>query len=306
MNKYDFITLNALLILVVALPLYAWREPVRMDQAQQDLRQQYLADGAAMYVENCAYCHGAAGEGLGVMPPLNNPALTEADSTLVYDTIAHSPHGSKMAAWHIDEGGILNDYQVKGLVALLRHGDWPQVKELAQAKGFVPPAPAQAELEFITLEGTGEPDPHECRACHEDPPVHADRFGLNCARCHSLTAWKPAYLTQHIFFLDHGDQGQVACETCHTDSYVTHSCYGCHDHQPEQMETAHVAEGIVQFETCIECHPTGQAGEAERLRQIQASQENSGPLFNDNGPDQISLIQQHLGIKINSREYAGR
>ena len=47
----------------------------------------------------------------------------------------------------------------------------------------------------------------------------------------------------------------------------TYDCYACHDnHQAEEMETAHLAEGISDYATCASCHPTGVEGEAGRLR----------------------------------------
>ena len=48
----------------------------------------------------------------------------------------------------------------------------------------------------------------------------------------------------------------LACETCHTKTYQTHTCYGCHDHTPEQMEEVHLAENITKYENCQECRPT--------------------------------------------------
>ena len=53
---------------MVGIPLYARSEPARMEQAQADLRQEFVSDAAVMYVENCALCHGAAGEGIGPNP----------------------------------------------------------------------------------------------------------------------------------------------------------------------------------------------------------------------------------------------
>lgn len=104
----------------------------------------------------------------------------------------------------------------------------------------------------------------DCVACHEDPEVHAGQFGLDCARCHTAAAWVPAQLTRHTFRLDHGEEGEVACETCHADTYVVYTCYGCHDHQPGEMRAAHEREEIAEFEACHECHPTGQPGETAR------------------------------------------
>jgi mono/diheme cytochrome c family protein len=264
MNKYTSISFIALLIVVAALPVYALFESSRMDGAQADLAQRYVAEGADMYVENCAACHGATGQGIGAMPALNNPGLARADRDVLYDTIAHSPHGTAMSAWHMDEGGALNSFQVEGLVTLLMSADWVEVSRLATAKGFREPAPADPNARLATMEGTGQ-DPHECRACHEEPDVHAERFGFNCSRCHTLEAWKPALLLRHTFALDHGEKGKVACQTCHTVTYSDNTCYECHDHDPTEMQAVHAEEGIDDLDNCFECHPTGASGEAERL-----------------------------------------
>ena len=264
MSKYMATGILALVILVAALPVYAVLEQVRMDGAQQALRQQFVAEGADMYVTYCARCHGAGGEGIGPMPALNNPALAQADRDILYATIAHAPHGTAMSAWHVDEGGALSSYQVEGLVTLITNGVWERAEMLSAERGFVVPTPAAPEVQLATMEATGE-DPHECQACHEEPDVHANRFGLNCSRCHTLDAWKPAYLTRHTFYLDHGGEGKLACQTCHADSYATNTCYGCHDHEPGDMEVAHAQEEIYEFDDCAECHPTGQEDEAARL-----------------------------------------
>jgi mono/diheme cytochrome c family protein len=295
MNKYDGIALIALLILVALFPIYGLMESGRMDRAQVAMVQGYLDDGVEMYVGNCIDCHGYNGEGVGSMPALNNPALAEADASRLEHTIATSPHGSAMAAWHVDEGGTLNTYQVQSLVTLIQQGGWERTSQLAEARGIEIPVPvvkaprAAEELNRLTAERAemdaididvqaallGEVpanDPHACSECHEEPDVHADRFGLQCARCHGLAAWEPALLTRHVFDLDHGGDGQpVACETCHTENYYEHDCYACHnEHQPEEMQTAHVAEGIFEFDDCISCHPTGQPGEGEQFQRILA------------------------------------
>ncbi|MFZ5916661.1 MAG: c-type cytochrome [Chloroflexota bacterium] len=268
MNKFSLTGLIALVLLVTILPLYALMEPARMEQAQTHLRQQFVSDGAVMYVENCLLCHGVAGEGVGAMPGLDNPELVATDFEAVYRTIAQSPHGSTMGAWHIDRGGLLNDYQIRVLVTLIQQGAWHKVRETAVQMGVaLSPSPAPL-VEIEALEAQGEADPHECRACHEEPAVHASRFGLNCARCHTLVSWRPALLTRHVFDLEHGGTGQIPCQTCHTESYSFNTCYGCHDHDPEQVVASHAEEGITmaEIEPCDRCHPTGAAGEGGQLR----------------------------------------
>ena len=294
MNKVDGILLVALLILVALFPIYGLMESGRMEKAQVAMVQNYLDDGIEMYVDNCINCHGYTGEGVGAMPALNNPALAEADTSLLHRIIATSPHGSVMAAWHVEDGGVLNDYQVQSLVTLIQEGGWAQASQVAQARGIVIPVPAAKapkaaeELNRLAAEraasnaGAMNPgaididvqaallgevpaeNPHACFACHEEPEVHIDRFGVQCARCHGLAAWEPALLTRHVFELDHGGDGQqVACETCHVENYYEHDCYACHnEHQPEEMGTVHTAEEIYEFDDCISC-------EAEQFQWIQ-------------------------------------
>lgn len=63
----------------------------------------------------------------------------------------------------------------------------------------------------------------------------------------------------HDFPLDHGGQGEVACETCHSASYTQYTCYGCHEHQPEEIRQEHSEENIdlEALQSCAECHPDG-------------------------------------------------
>lgn len=261
MNRYTLISLIALLFFVVALPHYAMQEQARMKRAQETYRQQAVAGGAKLYIKHCRLCHGDVGEGVGAMPALDNPALIEVDPVLLSRTISRAAHGSEMAAWHIDEGGMLNDYQINELVNFIRFADWELAAQIAQEAGPQELVPTAYELGDAYL----EVEPHDCVACHEDPTIHRGTFGLSCERCHTTVAWTPAYLTRHTFFLDHGGQGKVDCQTCHIENYYTHTCYECHDHQPQQMEEFHLAENIIEYQVCADCHPTGQPGEAERM-----------------------------------------
>ncbi len=110
-----------------------------------------------------------------------------------------------------------------------------------------------------TFQGT----PSECAACHEEPSLHAGLFGLDCARCHTAVAWAPAELTQHTFPLNHGSPTDLACETCHTETYTQYTCYNCHEHNPARVREQHAEEEIADLENCVECHPTGTEEEFE-------------------------------------------
>jgi mono/diheme cytochrome c family protein len=268
LRTYERLTVAALLMLVVALPLYASQETGRMATAQASQRREILAGAADLYLDQCASCHGLGGEGSGAMPALNRFALRRADATLLYRTIAMPPHGTAMASWHVSRERILTDAQVTGLITLIQETEWQLVRQLADLELEDPPStPAPSTVTLQRLEASETlTDPHECRSCHEEPEVHADRFGLNCARCHTLSAWTPALLNRHVFDLTHGGRGRIACQTCHAETYAVYTCYGCHDHTPEQMKEIHEAEKIYDYETCASCHPTGKAGEAAPYR----------------------------------------
>jgi hypothetical protein len=271
MNRYYLISFLSLLALVVALPIYALLENERLDQARLNLQEQFIDEGVEIYVTNCQHCHGTDGSGIGAMPALNNPALADASSQMLHNVIAHSPHGSAMAAWHVEGGGLLNDFQVQALITLIQHGDWTWVNQVAANRPANPvalPVIRVDEAFLRVVEGGGQADPHECVVCHEEPAVHASQFGPHCARCHTLQSWTPALLTYHTFDLNHGNQGTVACQTCHLTNYITNTCYGCHDHLEADMAAVHQAEGLLEYDDCAACHPTGRAGEAAELMGI--------------------------------------
>ncbi|MFN2187208.1 MAG: c-type cytochrome [Candidatus Promineifilaceae bacterium] len=181
MNGYKVISALVLLILVAALPIYVLKEPDRMAQAQVDLRLEFVSDAAVMYVENCAVCHGASGEGIGAMPALDNPGLREAEYDFLYKTIARGRYGTSMTGWHTEEGGIFNDYQVDELVAMLRYVDWSAVSELAARQGIIPPTMPVPEIEEAFLE--------EIASLGSEGNVWAEgmqTYANNCTICHGI------------------------------------------------------------------------------------------------------------------------
>jgi len=103
--------------------------------------------------------------------------------------------------------------------------------------------------------------PRDCAGCHQEPDIHQGEFGTDCARCHIPAAWSPAHLTQHTFPLYHGSSENLPCETCHVQTYTDVSCYECHDHTPDQMQTSHTEIEDYAIKHCAACHPTGQRNE---------------------------------------------
>ena len=197
MFRYKLMSALALLIIVIALPIYLFSEPQRMAAAQITLRQEFVSDASLMYIENCALCHGAAGEGIGPIPALNNPALWTADYDFLYKTIARGRFGTSMTGWHVDEGGIYNDYQIDELVALIRYVEWSQVREMAAAQGLIPPTMPVPEIEESFLA--------QITALSPDGSQWAEGITLyaaNCTICHGIngegSALGPALNTAEI------------------------------------------------------------------------------------------------------------
>ena len=99
----------------------------------------------------------------------------------------------------------------------------------------------------------------QCASCHEEPDLHRGDFGLNCNYCHSSEAWQPALFKEHLFPLDHGSSQESSCQTCHSESYAQYTCYGCHEHTPEETMREHQEEGIPseRLADCLSCHLNG-------------------------------------------------
>jgi hypothetical protein len=106
--------------------------------------------------------------------------------------------------------------------------------------------------------------PTACFQCHGEPSFHAGLFGLDCALCHSTSAWRPAsYNGPHSFPMNHGGAGGT-CSTCHPSGYTAYTCYSCHEHNQSEISKKHQEEGIGDFSNCLRCHPDGrEADEGE-------------------------------------------
>jgi cbb3-type cytochrome c oxidase subunit III len=179
MQFYRILGFSALLVTVVAITVYGMREDQRMQTAQADLRQEFVAGASASYIEYCAVCHGAQGEGIAANPPLDSAGLRESDYDTLYKTIARGRYGTTMAGWHIDEGGALDDYQIDELIALIRYGDWGEVRELAAQRGMIPAQTAAAELDEDTLQAIAALDPQGAQWAEG-----LQIYGQYCVACH--------------------------------------------------------------------------------------------------------------------------
>ena len=164
--------------IVLGLGYYMLNEPARIIKSQTQIQQIQLDDAMTLYAQNCSVCHGLSGEGIGSIPPLNNPAL----QTMAYDdltkTIARGRFNTAMPAWSKEDGGPLSDYQVSELVGLVQSGDWNATQDRVVNLGLAPLVP------FTT-----EPDPALFAEVANLPDgvtlqTAITIFATNCVACH--------------------------------------------------------------------------------------------------------------------------
>ncbi|MDD5467357.1 MAG: c-type cytochrome [Anaerolineales bacterium] len=125
-----------------------------------------LAEGARLFAENCAACHGADGQGrVGATLAKNWPSIRP--DAQIGTIIANGIPGSVMPAWSQVNGGPLSEAQIQVLVSYILSWESGGPRQL-------PPSATLAPLPDIT------PLPDAAG----DPNNGARLFAENCAICH--------------------------------------------------------------------------------------------------------------------------
>ena len=122
------------------------------------------------------------------------------------------------------------------------HSDHAGVKRFARQKKFD---------HTLLKQGTRD----QCQACHK-PPVDAlhKQITGNCLQCHTQQMWTPATFDHNQYFVLDKDHN-TSCVTCHIrNDYSRFTCYGCHEHTPDNIRRKHIKEGIAKYDNCVECH----------------------------------------------------
>ena len=121
----------------------------------------------------------------------------------------------------------------------------------------------------------------QCQTCHKAPTdaLHKPITG-NCLQCHTQNQWTPATFDHDKFFVLDRDHN-ASCVTCHVrNDYSRSTCYGCHEHTPDNIRRKHIEEGISRFENCVECHRSanehGGEGGREGSREGRGGGEHGG------------------------------
>ena len=92
--------------------------------------------------------------------------------------------------------------------------------------------------------------PKDCAACHRMDDAHSGKFGMDCAKCHTVQAWKPAHFdhSQTGFSLQ-GAHIQATCTGCHVNGQFKGTptqCVACH-----RTDDAHKGQFGLD---CVRCH----------------------------------------------------
>jgi mono/diheme cytochrome c family protein len=175
-RQMNWIGLLGTLMIAAAFGIAVLHEPSRQAEAAASLNAMMIAEGTTLYAQNCVACHGANGEGLAAYPPLT--VAVSMDGQMVYNTIERGRYNTGMAAFGVDEGGILTGMQLESLVVMLQADSWDTVAARVAELGLTPPQIVVAEIptETITLV-EGLPDGAILSA---GLTVYAE----NCAACH--------------------------------------------------------------------------------------------------------------------------
>jgi mono/diheme cytochrome c family protein len=163
MTKLQRIPLLLLAIGLVWLFALAATRPV---WAQDGPDPQLLQQGAQLYAENCAVCHGPDGQGrVGATLAKNWPSIQP--SLTIKNVINNGVPGSPMPAWSQAKGGPLSESQIDALVVFLL--SWETN----------PDYPTTPQPTF-----TARPPITPIPAVNGDPNRGAVLFDANCKVCH--------------------------------------------------------------------------------------------------------------------------
>jgi hypothetical protein len=106
--------------------------------------------------------------------------------------------------------------------------------------------------------------PNTCVGCHQTDfnnttnPDHTEaQFPMDCAQCHSESAWEPSTFDHNSTYPLNGAHATIAtnCIECHSNGYTNtpNTCVGCH--QTDFNNTTNPDHADAQFPTdCAQCH----------------------------------------------------
>ncbi len=148
-QRMSLLALVGTLMIVAALGIALTGEPARQADAAASLHTTMVIEGTDLYAENCVACHGASGEGIAAYPPLNLAAAM--DTQTLANTIERGRYNTAMAAFGVNDGGILTGMQIESMVVMLQSNTWDAVVARVATLGLTPPEIVVAEIPAETL-----------------------------------------------------------------------------------------------------------------------------------------------------------
>lgn len=175
-RQMSWLALLGTLMIVAAFGLAVMNESSRQAAAVTNLHVALVAEGTDLYAQNCVACHGASGNGIAAYPPLTTAAAMDAQT--LYNTIERGRYNTGMAAFGVEDGGILTGMQVESLVVMLQADTWDTVAARVAALGLTPPQIIVAEIPAETLALVAAlPD-------GDSLSTGLTLYAENCAACH--------------------------------------------------------------------------------------------------------------------------
>lgn len=150
-QKMSWLGAVGVLLIVSGFGLAMLREPARQVEAAADIRSAAITEGVDFYVKNCVTCHGASGEGMAAYPVLNSDGVRNMDVETLYHTVERGRYNTAMAAYSVNEGGILTSMQIGSLVTMLQSDVWDTVSSRAAELNLMPPQMTAVEIPEETL-----------------------------------------------------------------------------------------------------------------------------------------------------------
>ncbi|MBX3001874.1 MAG: cytochrome c [Caldilineaceae bacterium] len=192
------------LLAIVFILLLLFTEETRMEAQTASWAGREIENGAALYYNNCASCHGPDGRGLpGVAPALHSHYFfTErlgdvgwagSLSDYVELTVAagrpsktNTQWAQMMPTWGVTYGGPLRDDQVRAVTAYVLNWEADSLTQTAEEDPWQPFRDVRKPVEQQTIGEPGEP-PAEVAAPTGEPRDPEVLFtSLACIACHNL------------------------------------------------------------------------------------------------------------------------
>ena len=168
----------ATLIILAIIPIYSLVEPSSQESLLEEFYTDAVLTSTDIYAQNCAVCHGAAGEGIGDTPALNSEAIQLMSENDLSKVIARGRENTIMAAWAAEEGGIFSNPQISDLVIFMQQANWEYVETRVTELGLTPPEVIEMEVSEEMLSSLASLEGGETLTAGLQ--IYAD----NCAACH--------------------------------------------------------------------------------------------------------------------------